>query len=266
MGGNDVNIETSGTDATNNIQNNLTVTNRNKVFNGTTWDRVRSALSDAMAATGISAFAGMLWNGATWDRPQSDVTGKQKVSLYGNFSVAGDTSLKATTGGILRTSLNINSTPVDPTNDGDNQGINNSSVLSTARSYLLNATTWDRQRNNYESTVLASASRSSDTNSSDQTNYNAKGVIITIDLTILNSTSLTFTITYKDSLSGKYQTLLASTALVGTGTTSLTIYPGATVTANLSLSMPLPRIYRIQSVRGGTPGADTYSISANYIV
>lgn len=40
----------------------------NGVFNGTTWDRARSATADALATTGMQASAQVGWNGATYDR------------------------------------------------------------------------------------------------------------------------------------------------------------------------------------------------------
>lgn len=40
----------------------------NGVFNGTTWDRMRSATADALAVTGIQAVGNMGFNGGTWDR------------------------------------------------------------------------------------------------------------------------------------------------------------------------------------------------------
>ena len=48
-GTNSLAIETVGADATSNTQNNLTVTARSKVFNGSTWDRVRGGVSTATA-------------------------------------------------------------------------------------------------------------------------------------------------------------------------------------------------------------------------
>jgi hypothetical protein len=47
-------IETAGADASSNTQNNLTVTSRMKGFNGTTWDRLRTAITTATSTlTGI---------------------------------------------------------------------------------------------------------------------------------------------------------------------------------------------------------------------
>jgi len=43
-------------------------------FNGSTWDRRRSATGDAMAATGMAASGLMGFNGSTWDRLRADTT------------------------------------------------------------------------------------------------------------------------------------------------------------------------------------------------
>lgn len=40
----------------------------NSLFNGTTWDRIRSATADALASTGITASGLVGWNGAAFDR------------------------------------------------------------------------------------------------------------------------------------------------------------------------------------------------------
>jgi len=44
------------------------------VFNGTTWDRMRSATADASASTGMTAVGNMGFNGTTWDRLRSSIT------------------------------------------------------------------------------------------------------------------------------------------------------------------------------------------------
>jgi hypothetical protein len=42
------------------------------VFNGTTWDRMRTASADAQAVTGIMAAGDERYNGATWDRARNN--------------------------------------------------------------------------------------------------------------------------------------------------------------------------------------------------
>lgn len=43
----------------------------NSLFNGTTWDRARSATADALASTGLTAAGNMVFNGSAWDRQRS---------------------------------------------------------------------------------------------------------------------------------------------------------------------------------------------------
>ena len=134
------------------------------------------------------------------------------------------------------------------------------------RTCMLCGATYDRARNNHEATVLASAARTTATNSSDLTNYNAAGANVCIDVTAITDTpSLTVTIKGKCTLSGKYYTILTSAAIASVSTTVLTVYPGAAVAANLSASAPLPRVWRVEVAVADADSA-TYSISANYIL
>lgn len=151
---------------------------------------------------------------------------------------------------------------------GWSETTNTRALASGMMAYNQAADTWDRIRTNHETTALASSARTASTNSSDLTNYNSRGVVLTIDATANTSTAgITVAIKYKCSLSGKYVTLLTSATLFAssaTGTVSLVVYPGATVSANLAASAPLPRVWRVE-VTHGDASSITYSISANYI-
>jgi hypothetical protein len=56
-------------------------------WDGSTWDRVRSSVGDAAAATGLIQNLGMLWNGATHDRMPGNATDGQLVNLGANNDV-----------------------------------------------------------------------------------------------------------------------------------------------------------------------------------
>ncbi len=43
------------------------------IFNGTTYDRMRTASGDTLAGTGIAASGQMVWNGTTWDRLRAQI-------------------------------------------------------------------------------------------------------------------------------------------------------------------------------------------------
>lgn len=129
----------------------------------------------------------------------------------------------------------------------------------------FNGTTWDRVRGNVDATLLASAARTVATNSSDQTNYNGRGLDVVIDITAWTAGSITVTIQGKDALSGKYYTILASAALAAVGTTVLRVHPGLTAAANTVANYALPRTWRV-SVAVGTADSITYSIGASVVV
>ena len=80
--------------------------------------------------------------------------------------------------------------------------------------------------NNFNEIALESAARTADDNSGDITNSCHRGCHVIIDVTAISATpSVVPTIQGKDATSGKYYTLLAGSAITGTGTTILKVYP-----------------------------------------
>jgi len=78
---------------------------------------------------------------------------------------------------------------------------------------LFNEISWDRKRNNVELTILASATRTSTTNSADQVNYNHRGMILYLDITARTvgvSPLINLKIQVKDPTSGKYTNIYES--------------------------------------------------------
>ena len=147
--------------------------------------------------------------------------------------------------------------------DGASNAISGLRVLNFPS--LFNGTNWDRVRNNNEVTLLASAARTTAQQTADQTNYNARGVKIGLDITSYTSGSLTVTLQGKDSVSGAYYTLLAGTAVSASGYTTYTLYPGVATTANVSAADILPRTWRV-NVAVADASSITYSLSANVII
>lgn len=139
--------------------------------------------------------------------------------------------------------------------------------LSTAN-YVYNGSGWDRQRNNFDTAALQTlaAAAAGTSTSADQTNYNGRGVNVVVDLTTVTTATVTVTVQGKDAASGKYYTLLTSTALATAGTTLLSVYPGNAVNANLDASLPLPRIWRVSTTIVGASAAVTGTIGASVIV
>jgi len=73
------------------------------------------------------------------------------------------------------------------------------------------------------------------------TNTQGKACHLTIDVTAWSAGSLTVTIQGKDPTSGKLYTILASAALVATGTVVLRVGSGLTAAANLVANDVLPK-------------------------
>lgn len=115
-------------------------------------------------------------------------------------------------------------------------------------------------------TILASAERTETVSAPDRTNTTARGIHVIIDVTAATATpSVVFKVEGKDQVSGKYYTLLESAAITGTGTTRLTIYPGAAATANVSVPDVLPKNWRVTATHADTD-AITYSVAGNLVI
>jgi len=139
----------------------------------------------------------------------------------------------------------------------------------------FNGSAWDRWRNNTEETVLPSAARKTSGSSADQTNFNARGVIIWLYISAVSGSyaageGLEIQLQGKDPTTGAY---LFISPTIGPYTTighrQLLIYPGATDSAGLiegENDIPLPRVWRINYRISGTDPSFTFSVGASYIV
>jgi hypothetical protein len=105
-------------------------------------------------------------------------------------------------------------------------------------------------RNHYDTLPNLALVAPGTTNSQDQINPTGKGVVVGIGISAIVGGTLTVTIQGKDEASGSYYTLLASAALNAAALTTLTVYPGITVTANVSASAFLPNTWRLNYVAG----------------
>lgn len=111
--------------------------------------------------------------------------------------------------------------------------------------------------------VLASAIRAATNNSGELANNAARGLDLIIDMTAVPTVdTVTFTIQGKDPVSGKWYDILASAAIVAVSTVVLRVYPGATVTANVSANACLPRAWRVLATHSAGTNF-TYSVGAN---
>jgi hypothetical protein len=134
----------------------------------------------------------------------------------------------------------------------------------------FNGSTWDRWRNNMQGTIFVSAVRAANALSSTQTNYNAKGVTIFLDVTVASGTGgLTVYILGVDPVSGKMCYLTsAPTAVTTTGKKTYELYPGISGTGldvAQRTSAALPRNWVIQIV-AGDGSSYTYSVGYSLIL
>lgn len=136
--------------------------------------------------------------------------------------------------------------------------------------YGFNGLSWDRLRTNQDQTILASAARTATLNSADFTNYNHRGVIVTLDVTASADTpSITLQIEHKDLGGSKYEILLLTTAAVtGAGVHTYIVYPGIGAASDDVVQVagfPLGRIWRV-TVTHADGDSITYSVSAASIL
>ncbi len=126
---------------------------------------------------------------------------------------------------------------------------------------------------NSEITVFASAVRAegaSPFSSSDQTNRQARGVTLYLDITASGGTTETLDIKVqgKDPVSGKYFDIAgaAFAQQLATGVAVLTIYPGIAETSDISVSDVLPLTWKVVATVGScaADGTFTFSLGASY--
>lgn len=201
-------------------------------------------LTDGAGTLGGTVTSGIVFGNTSNTSDAAPTSGSNVPVIANSYAFNGTTWDRA---------RSINSYP-DTTSAGGALG---TGVLS------FNGSSYDRTRSNVDSAglVTLSAAGASTVNGADQTNYNGRGAQIVVDITVATAMTLTINIQGKDAISGKYYTILSSAAFATVSTNQLTVYPGSAVTANVSIPMPLPRIWRIQAVVTGTSVTATVGAS-----
>lgn len=107
---------------------------------------------------------------------------------------------------------------------------------------------------NQNITALFLLNATTSANGPDLDNMSGNSAHVVIDITSITGTTptATFTVQGKDPTSGKYYTILASTALNAVATTVLRIGPSLTAAANLVANDIMPRCFRVICTTGGT--------------
>lgn len=202
------------------------------VFNGATWDRMRAASGDSLAATGMPAVGQMIVaTGGVWNR-------------VNETTALGD---GATGTGI----------PV-------------------TQPRLFNGTNYDRERGNIEGTLLASAARTASTFSPTQTNYNHRGVMMWLNVTVAGTGNLYVRLWGQDPITGLNANMTVApptNVVTGTGLYAAGFYPGwstgpsgaTAAQTTITASVAVPRKWSA-SVQHSDGSSWTYSLGYSMIL
>lgn len=116
---------------------------------------------------------------------------------------------------------------------------------------------------NKEGVALESAVRTT-TQTIDLKNTNGTGVVVVLDVTNVNTSSLVLKIQRKDPASGKFIDVLTSAAVTTISTNTYKVYPGLTAAANLTVNDVIGMNFRIV-VTPGNANNTTYSLGYSLI-
>src|SRR5262245_30686819 len=100
--------------------------------------------------------------------------------------------------------------------------------------------------------------------SNDFVNNTASGVKVFLNMTTVGTGSVTLTIQGKDKASGTYYTILSGAAVTTNSFNVYSVFPGATVTANVSANDFLPEVWRIL-VTANNANPTTYTVGATFL-
>jgi hypothetical protein len=123
---------------------------------------------------------------------------------------------------------------------------------------------------NTQGILLPSAARTATTSSAVQMNTNARGVIVTLNVTAASGTGgLTLRIQGVEPVTGNvYSINNAPTAVNATGLSAYVLYPGATASgsvAQVTGGVPLPKMWQV-TVYVGDSSSYTYSVGYSLMI
>lgn len=151
----------------------------------------------------------------------------------------------------------------------DGQG-NKNAVWAGAMPFLYNGSNWDRVRNNIESNLLNSLARTTTATSPTQTNFNGRGVILTLDVTANpgGAETLSVNVGAIDAVGKKKYVAAVSIPAATNGTYLIVLYPGINppaLTGVTPISSVIPRRWDVTIAPSGS-GSWTYGLTASTIL
>lgn len=216
------------------VNNSNLLINGPEIFNGTTWDRQRSATSVAgTTGTGLPSAGVLGWDGTNYQRLAMSTADSQ-----------------VTTGVLAAGGMTFNGSTFDRMSGGNRFGDGGAATGSVLIAGLLyNGATFDRQRNNVSGVIVA-ANTTGTTSNVAITTFNATKLVVVVNVTS-GAGSVQITISGKTSSNYTYL-ILQSTALVGVAATELRVFPGATPTTNLVANDMIPPTLNVTATVIGT--------------
>lgn len=224
--------------------------------------RASTATPSAVSADGDAVWAWMTRLGSLSTMPTTSTGVEYKVATTdgSNYGTAGIPTA-AVTGWSGSAYQSVGALGVAASADGTTASGLNNGLLVAAVPFLASGLTVARQRGNEQSTLAASAARTSTLTVADQTNYNGAMLHAVIVVTVMASGGLTPVINGKGNL-GTYYALLTGAKIVGAGTTVLRIGPGFATAVNAAAADMLPRTWNMV-VTPDDATSITYSIEGN---
>ena len=190
----------------------------------------------------------------------------QAVKLYDS---AGNAYSKGAGGGLKVEVFNSAGTEVGVTTMADGTGTPHPLQVAPYP-FLFNETSYDRQRGNTLVNLLASAARTTTTETAVQTNYNARGVIVMLDVTVAGTGHLNLSFRWRSTTNNNSPDT-AATNVTTTGLWFAVCYPGAALEATytnasvtLAIPYPLPRSWSVK-VTPSDGSSWTYSLDASMV-
>lgn len=145
---------------------------------------------------------------------------------------------------------------------GGNDGVTAPTMLQILTGFY-NGATIDQARGNMDTITIINASNVTTTQTSGlQTNYNARGAIIVLDMIDASaSPSITLSVLGVEPVTGTTWTILTGVAVTANGASVYRIYPGLIPISNATVNDILPRSWQIQVVANNANSA-TYMVCA----
>lgn len=165
------------------------------------------------------------------------------------------------------------------TGDGVSGGTSGTASLSTANN-LYNGSTWDRGRNNVNTTTgdTPTLTSTSVSNGALQTNYNARGALVTAIMGTVSGSATTLVMQLQVSVDGgttwiNYGSATSAVTVATGNTVSVLSYPGIAASptiggaGSIANSIPLPRTWRCTYTGAGVGFSIAIaSVQVNYIL